>query len=594
MRFVEETGGSWTAEQLRAAEAEIEQQKREWEANRLAAIKKEEEEVKRAADEDEMITYSREDAQNQVNNKTKFSKRNPVNRRLLKVKQSDQHGIVKRKGGRGRPPKHLIRNVVAQKPTTTTTSSLGTRRALRNSSTAKQRPPISRLAQSNSPTKRKLDGRQASNATTTTATAVKRNVSARLSSRLNKHAERSNDEHANVSSDDDQPLINPNRNNGHTISSSSSGGGSGSSNAKVAKIDSNEVTGGEQSENSEQRQSEDFDDSECSLDVMVDSTDPQESDEDDDGSGVEDNNENESTLVQSDDGDSAMSGDETDTDVNTKEKNTSLNSTLKNSSSAQTNHQIDINSPRSTRSHGRIKINLWTLDENQKLPELCAKRGHHKSGGERSKNNSSNAIDNANNDELNETCENGNGSSVEDGNDDAAGDDDNNSTLNEDYDSSSNSKVSATNTIDTKTTGTGTPDTKPATNTNTITTTTTNTTMRQSKISECFGKSASKVSGKSTPTDDTSDVNRTARKSIKVEKSNPASTTTTTTTSTTTTTNTTPTVDRTPTPTLNSSSNAKNHNNSIDVLINHRTPKVILNKHDVEMQQQKARLKTKT
>lgn len=558
MRFVEETGGSWTAEQLRAAEAEIEQQKREWEANRLAAIKKEEEEVKRAADEDEMITYSREDAQNQVNNKTKFSKRNPVNRRLLKVKQSDQHGIVKRKGNRGRPSKHLLRNVVATQKsnatattTTSSSSSLGTRRALRNSGTKK---PISRLAQSNSPTsasKRKLDGRQT--IVTATATATKRNVSARLSTRLNKHAERP-DEHANASSDEDQPLVNANRNNGHTnSSSSSSGGGSGSSNAKVAKIDPNEVGGSEPSENSEQRQSEDFDDSECSLDVMVDSTDPQESDEDDGASDGDENDENDATLVNSD-GDSAMSCDESDTDVTStgKGKNTSLNSTLK---SAETNLQIDINSPRSTRSHGRIKINLWTLDENQKLPELCAKRGHYKAGGERAKNSSFNAT----NDESGEMCgENGNGSSVEDGND---GDGDNNSTLNEDYDSSSNSKAS---------------ETKAST------TTTTTTTMRQSKISDCFGKSASKVSGKSTPTvDDTSDANRAARKSIKVENS---------------TTTTTPTPsDRTPTPTLNASANAKNHNSSsIDLLMKHRTPKVVLNKHDVEMQQQKARLKTKT
>ncbi|XP_061401192.1 helicase domino-like, partial [Musca vetustissima] len=67
MRFVEETGAAWTAEQLRAAEEELEAQKREWEANRLAALQKEEEMLKQEAENDEMLTYSRKDATNQVN-----------------------------------------------------------------------------------------------------------------------------------------------------------------------------------------------------------------------------------------------------------------------------------------------------------------------------------------------------------------------------------------------------------------------------------------------------------------------------------------------------------------------------------------------
>ncbi|XP_013100224.2 helicase domino [Stomoxys calcitrans] len=66
MRFVEETGAAWTAEQLRAAEEELEAQKREWEANRLAALQKEEEMLKQEADADEMLTYSRKDATNQI------------------------------------------------------------------------------------------------------------------------------------------------------------------------------------------------------------------------------------------------------------------------------------------------------------------------------------------------------------------------------------------------------------------------------------------------------------------------------------------------------------------------------------------------
>lgn len=67
MRFIEETEAQWSAEQLAAAERQIEDQKREWEENRLAALRQEEERRSRQAEEDsEMLTFSREDATNQV------------------------------------------------------------------------------------------------------------------------------------------------------------------------------------------------------------------------------------------------------------------------------------------------------------------------------------------------------------------------------------------------------------------------------------------------------------------------------------------------------------------------------------------------
>lgn len=481
MRFVEETGGSWTAEQLRAAEAEIEQQKREWEANRLAAIKKEEEDEKRAADEDEMLTYSREDAHNQVNN-NKFSKRNPVNRRLLKVKQSDRHGISKNKRVKGRMTAKQPIRTVAQK-------TLGPRRALRNNS-----KPITSLAQNNSPTKKSQ------------VAGTKRPNSVRVSSRLNKQPKRNDD--ANISSDD-EPLIELNKNNGIAKNHS-----------KLVKNDNDTTVG--RSECSEERNSEDFDDSECSLDVMVDSTDPQESDEemaadDDDDDNAEDvdndnGNENESAFIQSDA--SVMSFDETDTDAT---KENSLNTSHRNN--LDKNHPIDINSPRSTRSHGRIKINLWTLDESQNVAELCAKRSRHKAAG--SKNTS--FTSNSGGANENESCENGNGSSAEDINDDDAEDNDNNSTK-----------------------AANTPEIKA---------------MKQSKISDCFAKSSNDP------------VNENSRKkslpiakSMKIEK--PIV------------------VAKTPI-----GSSAKNHISHFDM---NRTPKVVLNKHDCEIQQQKARLKSKT
>ncbi|GLH07367.1 Uncharacterized protein GBIM_12836 [Gryllus bimaculatus] len=67
MKFVEETDSAWSAEQLAAAEAEIEQQKREWELGRLQALKEEEERRSRLEDDDDqLLTFSREDSQNQV------------------------------------------------------------------------------------------------------------------------------------------------------------------------------------------------------------------------------------------------------------------------------------------------------------------------------------------------------------------------------------------------------------------------------------------------------------------------------------------------------------------------------------------------
>lgn len=69
MRFIEETDSIFSAEQLAAAEAEIEQQKLEWEKERLQALHLEEERQAQLAEEasEELLTFSREDSTNQVN-----------------------------------------------------------------------------------------------------------------------------------------------------------------------------------------------------------------------------------------------------------------------------------------------------------------------------------------------------------------------------------------------------------------------------------------------------------------------------------------------------------------------------------------------
>ncbi|XP_076250256.1 domino helicase [Rhynchophorus ferrugineus] len=67
MKFIEQTESAWSAEQLAAAERQIEEQKREWEQNRMAAMRQEEERrVRELEQESDMITYTREDATNQV------------------------------------------------------------------------------------------------------------------------------------------------------------------------------------------------------------------------------------------------------------------------------------------------------------------------------------------------------------------------------------------------------------------------------------------------------------------------------------------------------------------------------------------------
>lgn len=69
MKFVEDTEAVWSAEQLAAAEAEIEQQKREWELGRLQVLKEEADRHAKVTDDDEqLLTFSHDDAHNQVNN----------------------------------------------------------------------------------------------------------------------------------------------------------------------------------------------------------------------------------------------------------------------------------------------------------------------------------------------------------------------------------------------------------------------------------------------------------------------------------------------------------------------------------------------
>lgn len=342
MRFVEETGGSWTAEQLRVAEAEIEQQKREWEANRLAALKKAEEDAKRAEEEEnDLLTYSREDAKNQVNNKS--LKRKPVNRRLLSIKRGSSMNKNRNRRRMGMQAKRE--------------QTFSTRRVLRNNQSVAVVTPTKPEPSSNTSSIKASDNRRPmANVKRSVSTSPKKNE--QLCAKRARRSEpkmnvSSDDEDEEAASDNDQM-----KNNHASTNGSDCGGG-----------------------DSDQPKSEEFNDSECSLDVMVDSTDPPDSDdsaqstystssEDEDGDD-EDGNGND------DDDDDDVDG----TDMEHEHSKENLNSTTV----SDVGGPIDVNSPR-TRSAGRVKINLWTLDVSQILPELRAKRT-------RGKNSSGNNLD---------------------------------------------------------------------------------------------------------------------------------------------------------------------------------------------------------
>lgn len=72
MKFMEENDAAWSKEQLAAAEAEIEQQKKEWEAGRLAALQGDRKSPSGEAESESVLTYSGVDSRNQVN-KTRAS-----------------------------------------------------------------------------------------------------------------------------------------------------------------------------------------------------------------------------------------------------------------------------------------------------------------------------------------------------------------------------------------------------------------------------------------------------------------------------------------------------------------------------------------
>lgn len=380
MRFVEETGGLWTAEQLRAAEAEIEQQKREWEANRLEALQKEQEAERLRQEEDELLTYSRADAKNQVNNNTKYkyNKQPPT----LSTKHTNNNRTNRKRGAADhlsnrditpspppQPPNTQKQGRAANKQTilvrkritsrSTVSNHSGSERR-RRKSLAKRSPSVApAVPQAVKRQKLATTEQQPPKSIMKRVPKVVRNLKARAAL-LTQHrreaaAQRRMMLHKKAVSTNAKEKENEDQND--------------SDSSAVQTTPTNAPT-------------EDEESSECSLDAMYDSN-------DDDNQSEEAPSKNEPSSDEED-----VSEEERQPKKPSKvvrNGKTKKNSTLLSSSSSssseyeeeeepvpKTNH-FDINSPRSTRSRGTVKLNLWTLDVSPIMP---AKR--------RSKNNQSN------------------------------------------------------------------------------------------------------------------------------------------------------------------------------------------------------------
>lgn len=99
---MEDTNGEWREEQLKAAEAEIEMQKREWEAERQRELLEAAEEQRQMeAEEEYALTYSSEDAKNQVKSKTNSSQSKTNSRAVRRIVSNHKPKVGGGGGGIG-------------------------------------------------------------------------------------------------------------------------------------------------------------------------------------------------------------------------------------------------------------------------------------------------------------------------------------------------------------------------------------------------------------------------------------------------------------------------------------------------------------
>ncbi|XP_058840254.1 helicase domino [Topomyia yanbarensis] len=315
MRFVEDTEGTWTAIRLKAVEAEIEQQKRDWEANRLAQQKREEEAARQQeAEENDLLTFSREDAQNQVNkSSSKFNSsltggklnnnnvsregKKIIHRRVALVKNSHKGLLGKRKES----VKEVNERGNCRARSKSVPPSMASKKARRLAISKQSEQSV------NSVLRKRRESAHNNNVKSVDAPKkrLKKSPGKRNAS-YNEHKDRRTGDSESLKNDE-------------TV--------------KEAKCN------------------EEFD-SECSLDVMIDSNDAPDSDS---------NQMNNYYSSQDDE-----SGSQSQDDVDHKIANKSA-SYVKLSESGT--GEDTASTPR-TRSRGSVKINLWTLDDSPILPAI--------------------------------------------------------------------------------------------------------------------------------------------------------------------------------------------------------------------------------
>lgn len=305
MRFVEETEGTWTATQLKAVEMEIEQQKLDWEANRIAEQKQEQEELDKIEKEDDILTFSRDDALNKVNK----SNKKLDSKNMRKVDEA----------------------TVSSKTTKYTRNGLISKReeqetVVRKVSNDESDGRINRLNRSkrNTIPSPSFQIEKKSKLSITEPIVSKRNTRNRYNSM------RSN---ASISINNEKPL-----NSESDIDSKNSKKSAGES------------------------------DSECSLDVMIDSNDVNDSD------STSTHQVNNFNLSQ--DEDATLLNDSNNDTNDSKLENGRMQSSYISNNLSCVAEGGTTSSPR-TRSRGSVKINLWTLDESPILPPSKRQRTNY-------------------------------------------------------------------------------------------------------------------------------------------------------------------------------------------------------------------------
>lgn len=312
MKFVEDTGANWAAVQIRAVEMEIEQQKREWEEKRLQQKQQEELEKQRTDKEDnEMLTYSREDAMNKVNMKSKMKSQFLGKRKL-----------------ENRSPKISI-SMQGKKSNGMEIISNGMLKPGENN-----RKMLRRLSKNfESPTRRNT--RKAVSLSQTEEHSSSEGTKIRsLSSVINRGTSRKSDRSTSLQS-----------RKSHTRSTSESTTRSTADSISQRTATTNNTP--------------DESDSECSLDVMIDSNDVNDSDS---NSNQNANHSKARTHFDStsQEDDTLLNDDSTMTDETTIEN---ISHPFKDSMEGN-----KVTSSPRTRSRGTVNVNLWTLDESPILP----------------------------------------------------------------------------------------------------------------------------------------------------------------------------------------------------------------------------------